>query len=136
MRMQTIYERIEALIKQKKMTKKAFCEELKISTGNFGDWKRNISAPSARKLIEIAGYFNVSLDWLMTGKERRDFGNVREQEAEYFFDKKGQLNCRLEDLPERERIFITEYLAFSTYRRQQSADPKRHDTDAPQADAT
>lgn len=131
--MQTIYERIEALIKQQKMTKKAFCEELKISTGNFGDWKRNISAPSARKLIEIASYFNVSLDWLMTGKERSEANGVHEKEADYFFDKKGQLNCRLEDLPTRERIFITEYLAFSAHRRQQSDGTRQPGPDMPQA---
>lgn len=38
--MQTIYERIEYLIKQKGLTKKSFCEQLNISTGNMGDWKR------------------------------------------------------------------------------------------------
>lgn len=38
--MQTIYERIEYLIKQEGLTKKSFCEQLNISTGNMGDWKR------------------------------------------------------------------------------------------------
>lgn len=37
---QTIYQRIEALIKDRGMTKKAFCEKLKISSGNLGDWRR------------------------------------------------------------------------------------------------
>jgi transcriptional regulator with XRE-family HTH domain len=100
------------------MTKKAFCEDLHISTGNFGDWKRGKTAPSANKLIEIAKYFNVSLDWLMTGTNRGKEG-IKEGKEPYFFDSEGQLNCRLEDLPEKEREFIKEYLKFVEYRRQQ-----------------
>ena len=67
----SIYERIELLIKNAGMTKKAFCLELGISTGNLGDWKRGKSTPSTNKLIEIAAFFNVSLDWLMTGREKQ-----------------------------------------------------------------
>lgn len=52
----SIYERIELLIKNAGMTKKAFCLELGISTGNLGDWKRGKSTPSTNKLIEIAAF--------------------------------------------------------------------------------
>lgn len=123
--MQTIYERIESLIARRGLTKKAFCEQLNISTGNFGDWKRNASAPSARKLIEIAAFFDVSLDWLMTGQEYRarygrlDESRVSESNEPYFFESQWQLDCRLSELPEKERAFIAEYLAFCGYRREQ-----------------
>lgn len=55
--MQTIYERIEYLIKQKGLTKKSFCEQLNISTGNMGDWKRGKTTPGTHKLIEIGDFF-------------------------------------------------------------------------------
>lgn len=114
---QTIYDRIELLIDSRNMTKKTFCEELKISTGNLGEWKRGNSVPSAKKLIEIAAYFQVSLDWLMTGKDVRSGEELHEETADYFFTPEGQLNCRLEDLPRKEREFIREYLEFMEYRR-------------------
>jgi transcriptional regulator with XRE-family HTH domain len=113
----TIYERIEHLIDSRNMTKKSFCEELKISTGNLGEWKRGNSVPSAKKLIEIAGYFKISLDWLMTGKDPGAGTELHEEPADYFFTPEGQLNCRLEDLPQKEREFIREYLEFTEYRR-------------------
>uniref|UniRef100_A0AAE9IBG4 Helix-turn-helix transcriptional regulator n=1 Tax=Paenibacillus polymyxa TaxID=1406 RepID=A0AAE9IBG4_PAEPO len=64
---QTIYQRIEALIKDRGMTKKAFCEKLKISSGNLGDWRRGKTTPGTAHLIQISDFFNVSLDWLMKG---------------------------------------------------------------------
>ncbi len=113
--MQSIYERIEELIATRKMTKKAFCQELGISTGNFGDWKRGVSVPSAKKLIEIAQYFDVSLDWLMTGKERGAEG-IQEQRNGYH-PGAGQPDVRLEQLTEKEQAFIREYLEFAEYRK-------------------
>ncbi len=119
--MNDIYKRIEFLITSKNMTKKAFCLDLNISIGNFGDWKRGVSNPSASKLIDIARYFNVSLDWLMTGIEHNvkfiEANKVHESNKVYFFDHNGQLNCRFEDLLEEEQKFIKEYLEFIQYRK-------------------
>ncbi|MFE4710861.1 MULTISPECIES: helix-turn-helix domain-containing protein [unclassified Paenibacillus] len=117
--MQSIYERIEYLIKQKGMTKKSFCEELGISTGNMGDWKRGKSTPGTHKLIEIGAYFQVSLDWLILGKAAPEM--VRESSEDYFFEQIRQLNCHTELLPD-EKIFIKEYLAFTEYRRRKAAE--------------
>ncbi|MNJ35753.1 HTH-type transcriptional regulator Xre [compost metagenome] len=81
----SIYERIERLIKSKSMTKKEFCQTLGISTGNLGDWKRGKSSPGTNKLIDIASYFDVSLDWLMTGRERPQ-ERVLERRENYVVD--------------------------------------------------
>lgn len=115
--MQSIYERIEYLIRQKGMTKKAFCEELAISTGNMGDWKRGKSTPSTNKLIEIGEFFQVSLDWLILGKHSGQL--VREQNGNYFFEPMGQLDCQLAELSQRERDFIEEYISFAKHRKEQ-----------------
>ncbi|WP_223069081.1 helix-turn-helix domain-containing protein [Paenibacillus caui] len=112
--MHSIYERIEMLIRMKKMTKKRFCEQLGISTGNLGDWKRGKSTPSTNKLIEIAAYFKVSLDWLMLGKDH-SLPSVKEKAEDYVFS--GEAGERAALTPDEE-AFIREYIAFTQYRKQ------------------
>lgn len=116
--MQSIYQRIEHLIESRGMTKKAFCENLGISTGNFGDWKRGKTTPSTNKLIEISGYFDVSLDWLIIGKGSSSPG-VKEIRERYGTD---DPQCtaeqiRASNLSEHEKHFIKEYLEFTEYRK-------------------
>lgn len=114
--MQSIYQRIEELIKERGMTKKAFCEQLGISTGNFGDWKRGKTTPGTNKLIEIASFFNASLDWIMLGRDVQ--GKVlKESKDPYFFEASGQLNCQGELLSEAEKDFILEYIEFTRFRK-------------------
>ena len=114
--MLTIYERIEFLIKNNGMTKKLFCEELGISTGNLGDWKRGKSTPSTHKLIEIGEYFDVSLDWLIVGKEHQN-DMLKEEQGIYILDKHRLLQRTTSELSEREEDFIREYIEFINYRR-------------------
>ncbi|SDX29747.1 helix-turn-helix domain-containing protein [Paenibacillus sp. PDC88] len=120
--MHSIYLRIEKLINERGMTKKAFCEELKISTGNLGDWKRGKSIPSTAKLIEIAAFFDVSLDWIMVGKSDT---LIKEQSATY--ETKGHSEHAFSDdtisgLTIKEQEFIKEYIEFTRYRKQKRAD--------------
>lgn len=120
--MQSIYQRIEHLIESRGMTKKAFCEQLGISTGNFGDWKRGKTTPSTNKLIEISRYFNVSLDWLIIGKESSDPSIMEGRESYDINDVliKGKLpNVKLTD---EEQQFIKEYLEFTKYRKLKGKD--------------
>ncbi|HEY2493598.1 MAG TPA: helix-turn-helix transcriptional regulator [Paenibacillus sp.] len=119
--MQTIYERIELLIKNKGMTKKLFCEELGISTGNLGDWKRGKSTPSTNKLIEIGAYFDVSLDWIILGKGPK-YGLLREGRGVYLLDELQQLNSSNSILSDQEKGFIKEYIEFTDYRRNHNSE--------------
>ncbi|MEC0372585.1 helix-turn-helix domain-containing protein [Paenibacillus chibensis] len=116
--MQSIYDRIELLIKMRGMTKKLFCEKLGISTGNLGDWKRGKSTPSTNKLVEIASFFGVSLDWLIVGKER-DTLYLKENMNTYMGDECEQAKAALS---EKEKEFIKEYILFTRYRKQQAYD--------------
>lgn len=113
-----IYDRIESLIKDRKMTKKQFCLDLSISTGNLGDWKRGKSTPSTNKLIEIAAYFGVSLDWLLTGQEVRQPSMVMEHRASYGRSIGEILKEYGYPLNHSEAAFIQEYLEFIKHRRQ------------------
>ncbi|MDP4098882.1 helix-turn-helix domain-containing protein [Paenibacillus sp. P96] len=105
--MQPIYERIETLIHRRGMTKKAFCEQLSISTGNLGDWKRGKSKPGTSKLIEIAAFFDVSLDWLVLGK-----GTLENHSESFLANIYGQKR----ELSKDEQWFIREYIEFVSYR--------------------
>ncbi|AIQ11735.1 helix-turn-helix domain-containing protein [Paenibacillus durus] len=118
--MQSIYDRIELLIEKRGMTKKAFCEQLGISTGNMGDWKRGKSTPGTHKLIEIGAFFGVSLDWLILGKTSSSI--LREGGEDYFFEQIRQSNCHIDELQPQEKEFIKEYLAFTEYRRRKQED--------------
>lgn len=41
-----------------------------IPASTFSDWKKGKSSPKQEKLQKIADYFNVSLEYLMTGEEK------------------------------------------------------------------
>lgn len=118
--MESIYERIEHLIGEREMTKKAFCQQLKISTGNLGDWKRGKSIPSTNKLIEIASFFDVSLDWLAIGRPSKE-SMVREKREDYFLTCYGNLiankvSCRL-----RSSLLLVSSLNLPAIARQRKA---------------
>ncbi|GAE09707.1 hypothetical protein JCM10914_6083 [Paenibacillus sp. JCM 10914] len=98
------------------MTKKAFCETLGISTGNFGDWKRGKTTPSTNKLIEIAAFFSVSLDWLIIGKGNPSI-RVNETRGEYDIDAEAVILTNMSDLAKSEREFIREYIDFTIQRK-------------------
>lgn len=118
--MQSIYDRIEYLIKQKGLTKKSFCEQLNISTGNMGDWKRGKSTPGTHKLIEIGAFFHVSLDWLILGKDSPEV--LRESGADYDSRTIRRSDERTDKLLPMEKDFIKEYIAFTEYRKRNSAE--------------
>ena len=62
-------ERIKELIIKKGITAKAMLLELKLPHSAMTEWKNGKAKPSANALQKIATYFNVSVDYLLTGKE-------------------------------------------------------------------
>lgn len=65
-----IVERVQSLCTQSKTTIKALERELNIANGSIRKW--NESKPSIEKVLLISQKFNVSIDWLVTGKEAED----------------------------------------------------------------
>lgn len=65
-----IVDRIKELCKSQNTTLKALERELKLSNGSIRNWDN--SKPSVEKVRLVAEKFNVSLDWLITGKESED----------------------------------------------------------------
>ena len=63
----TVFERIETLRKAKKISQGKLEKELGFSNGSISKWKT--SMPTADRLQKIADYFNVTIEYLMTGAE-------------------------------------------------------------------
>ena len=53
------------LLAEKNITAKKLAEAIGASEGNVSDWKSGKAIPSAEKLILIADFFDVSLDYLL-----------------------------------------------------------------------
>lgn len=67
--MDTIGQRIKYLRNLKKLTQPELAEATGISKGNVSDLENDKVAPSAKALIALSNFLNVSTDWLLTGKD-------------------------------------------------------------------
>lgn len=106
-----IVERIEYLIEANNIPKSDFLKEMGISSGNMGDWKSERSTPNIHKMVRVAEYFKVTLDWLVTGKDR----SAKEGDS---LGEKLQSVGFVHELSEDEKAFICEYIEFTAYRKQ------------------
>ena len=61
--------RIDAFCKIRGITRKSFCETLGILQGTMATWKTKNIFPPVETLVLLSERMNVSLDWLITGKE-------------------------------------------------------------------
>lgn len=66
-----MYEIFEKLCNSQNVTPYRVGKETGIATSTFSDWKNGKSTPKQDKLKLIANFFNVSVDYLMTGQESK-----------------------------------------------------------------
>lgn len=64
----TFYERVETLRKQRNISQGNLEKKLGFSNGSISKWKS--SSPTPERLKKLADYFNVSVEYLLTGKEK------------------------------------------------------------------
>lgn len=64
----SIFERLEYIIKQKNTTIRAVEREAGVANGIIKRWEK--SSPQCDKLLLVANCLNVSIEWLITGKEQ------------------------------------------------------------------
>lgn len=62
-------ERIEILLKEKKITKKKFLGDLGLAIGSFSNWRDRGTIPSGKTLQQISDYLGVSVNYLL-GEEK------------------------------------------------------------------
>ncbi len=64
-----MYDRIKELCKSKAINTEKLEAELGFSNGTINKW--DTSRPSVDKLKAVADYFNVSMEYIMTGEEKQ-----------------------------------------------------------------
>lgn len=64
----TVFERIEKLRKEKKISQGKLEKELGFSNGSISKWRT--STPNPERLQKLATYFGVSIEYLMTGVDK------------------------------------------------------------------
>ena len=98
-----IVERIKSKLKQRNITIKAYEKEIGIGNGTIAKWEKQM--PRIDKLIIVANNLQVSLDWLVFGKENSELNEKEREllEAYQRADAGTQKSVRkLLDIPENE----------------------------------
>ena len=67
--MSPILDRIYGLMAERRMNAKYVSETLHLSNSSFTDWKKGKGNPNVEALTKMAEFFDVSLDYLILGKE-------------------------------------------------------------------
>ena len=65
-----MYSIFEELLQKHGVSTYKVSMETGIAQSIFSSWKRGISKPKQDKMQKIADYFNVSVEYLLTGKEK------------------------------------------------------------------
>ncbi len=65
-----MYEIFEQLLQSFGVSAYKVAKETGVTQSTLSDWKRGRSTPKADNMKKIADYFNVSVDYLMTGEEK------------------------------------------------------------------
>jgi repressor LexA len=63
-----LYERFEALLKDRDITAYRVSKDTGIPASTFTDWKNGRSAPKIDKLLKLADYLGVPLAYLASGR--------------------------------------------------------------------
>lgn len=66
-----MYEIFSELLQKCGVTPYKVSKETGVPQSTLSDWKRGVSTPKLDKLQKIADYFGVTVDYLMTGKEKQ-----------------------------------------------------------------
>lgn len=76
-----MYEIFSKLLQKYGITPYKVSKETGISQSTLSDWKRGISTPKTDNMKKIADYFGVSVEYLMTGKEKAEGYYLNEETA-------------------------------------------------------
>lgn len=60
-----MYEKFEALLKERNLTTAAVANETGISNATFSDWKRGKSQPKLDKIVKLAEFFGVPIEYFV-----------------------------------------------------------------------
>lgn len=70
--MENFIDRLEKKLDEKKITKTELATDLGIRRPTLSEWKKNGAIPAGDVCLKIANYLGVSVEWLITGKEKEE----------------------------------------------------------------
>ena len=65
----TINERLFLLLTEAHRSQKDLADFIGVNERNIASWKQRGSDPHAQLIVQIAAFFEVSVEWLLTGEE-------------------------------------------------------------------
>lgn len=110
----TFMDRVESVLKERKWTQKELAESLNLRRPTLSDWKKNGAVPAGDICIKIAEYLNVSVEWLISGKE-----SGLSNEEKWLLAQWGQLDPTQQDTV---RTLLDKWEADRTAREKKSLD--------------
>lgn len=115
--METVGERIKKIRKDRKLTQKAFAEQLKMSENYIWQIEKGDREPSLKVLRLICSIYNVDEIWLQTGTGNMDEPKTRREELEEIFhhceigtDAKARMIRAMAQLPDEAFPVFLKYL--------------------------
>lgn len=102
-----MYEVFDQLLQKNNVTSYKVSKEAGVTQTALSNWKSGKSTPTTKTLQKIADYFNVTIDYLITGNEK-------ENESSYYLSKDAA------DIAQK--IFENDKVLFEVYK---SADKNR-----------
>ena len=101
----SLKDRLKQLREKNGLSQAKFANIIEVSPGNVGDWERERAAPGAAALINIAKSFNVSIDWLLTGKEYTGSSGLT------------HIQSLIDNLEQEDKKLLEDFIDFLMYRR-------------------
>lgn len=85
-----IFGRIKQLTKEKNSSISQIERQLNLGNGTIRRWDTN--SPSADKILAVANLLNVSVEYLMTGEDKKKAKHFSTQEREFILNKAKNLS--------------------------------------------
>ena len=107
-----MYEIYQILLDEKGLKNADVAMTTGISNMTLSDWKRGKSVPKSDKMRKIAEYLNVSVDYLMTGKDGAFTKEIAETDAKLLFMNKEikEYALKLNNLPKEKQKIIMDLI--------------------------
>lgn len=106
-----MYDIFEQLLQERGITAYKVSKETGVTQSTLSDWKRGRSTPKTDNMKKIADYFGVTVDYLMTGEESKDYSTELSSVETLAAHFEG------EELSEEEMEEIMNYVQFVKSRR-------------------
>ena len=107
-----MYEIYQRLLDEKGLKNADVARATGISNMTLSDWKRGKSVPKSDKMRKIAEYLNVSVDYLVTGKDGAFTKEMAETDAKLLFMNKEikEYALKLNNLPKEKQKIIMDLI--------------------------